>query len=97
MRFPLGGKAEYEINEVRALMPQGIKVKLSRETKWHTRWRASLPEFPTPNSTSKSFGGAIPEIRSIAQVVLDVHAIWHREGGPQCPYTDMDAVAGFIA
>ena len=87
-RFPLGGSAVYSVADVRPLLPALVRVRISRETKWHTRWRASLPDYPAPNSSSRSWGGEIPELLSIRRLVGDVWAIHNREGGPPCPYEE---------
>lgn len=96
-RFPLMGRSDYTVADVRPLLPEGFKVRLSREVRWHTRWRAALPDMPPPNTTSRSWGGKVTELMAIARVICDVYAIAGRNGGPECPFTDMAEVMATTA
>ena len=49
-RLPLQGKAEYTLTDVRPFFPQDVPISISRETRWHTRWRFHFPGYPSSNS-----------------------------------------------
>ena len=97
IRFPLFGAAEYSLAQMRALFPEHIPIKITRETNWHTRWRATYDTAAKPNAVSKSFGGAVSELHAIARMVLGMYAIISREGGPGCPYAYIESVIGAAA
>lgn len=88
-RLPVHGQAEYTVSEVRQHLPPGFTIRVSRETHWHTRWRAQVVGVDPPNSVQKSWGGRITEFQAIMHVLANVWAICHREGGPPCPYPEL--------
>ena len=85
-RLPLEGKAEYTLTDVRPFFPQDVPISISRETRWHTRWRFHFPGYPSPNSASRTFGGVCSELQTIKRLIKEAWAIHEREGGQACPW-----------
>lgn len=87
-RMPLARKPDfgYTVPEIRSLMPPIPGIRISKSSRWDSRWRASYPSDP-PVSTSATFGGCRSEQEAVAAVcsfVWTTHCLAHPEA--VCPY-----------
>ena len=86
-RFPMESAAgAYTVQEVRALLPSRGSLKVSRETRWHTRWRARFEGTAPPNTRSIMYGGAISEAEAVHRLAQWAWAVEQRLGGEPCPF-----------
>ena len=81
-----GGEGRVHVDGCAAVFPQDVPISISRETRWHTRWRFHFPGYPSPNSASRTFGGVCSELQTIKRLIKEAWAIHEREGGQACPW-----------
>lgn len=87
--LPGGAGDEWSVPQVRALLPEVVGLRVSRETKFHRRWRMSYPCSDDPRSYNKCWGGVFSETQVVHDGVRFIWRVHAREtGNDDCPWLE---------